>query len=197
MFTDTPFANAIFTMFSNIKIELCLRGFTAPGSCKAYIFGGCAMHLHTNIRISSDLDSQMDFCRSMKEKAIGLIESISPVDFLDNKHGPSLLVYDSHFNPALAPMHEDYDINAIGIETNTPSPLWVYLISKCDLAISKLGRFGDMDQEDIYALFRAGLSIDEFRTKAMEAADYAVGQSGLPSKIEYAISMYKELMGEL
>ena len=152
------------------------------------------MHLHTNVRISNDLDSQLDFCRTDTKAAIGLIESITPVDFIDPKRGPSLLVYDAQFNPALAPMHEDYDLNAIGIEINTPSPLWVYLISKCDLAISKLGRFGDIDQTDIYHLFNAGLSIDEFRTKAMEAADYAVGQSGLPSKIEYAIAMYKDLM---
>ncbi len=155
------------------------------------------MHLHTNYRISNDLDSQLDFCRTKKKEAIGLIESISPVDFHDIKRGPSILVYDSRFNPALAPMHEDYDINAIGIEVDTPSPLWVYLISKCDLAISKLGRFGDIDQTDIFELFRSGLSIDEFRIKALEAADYAIGQTGLPSKIEYAISMYKDLMEDI
>lgn len=184
-------------MFTNIRSDLDSRGFTAPGSCKAYVFGGCAMHLHTNTRISNDLDCQLDFCRTKTKAAIGLIDAITPVKFFDDQRGPSILVYDTNFNPALAPMHEDYEHNALGIEVDNASPLWVYLISKCDLAISKLGRFGDTDQTDTYTLFNAGLSIDEFRTKAMEAADYAVGQSGLPSKIEYAIAMYKDIMEDI
>ena len=57
-----------------------------------------------------------------------------------------------------------------------PSPLWLYVVTPADLAISKLGRFGEQDIEDILTLIRLKkLSINEFLERANEAADYYVG----------------------
>lgn len=195
LYTDTPFSKAIFELFDGLAEQLIEHGYETPGSCKAFIFGGCAMHLHTNIRTSSDLDAQLDGAPEVQRQALSLIRQVVPVDFDDETKGPIVLVFDETFNPALAPMHEDYDLRAIPLETDNSSPVWVYLISKCDLAISKLGRYGDVDQSDIQALFAAGLPVDEFRRLVTELEGYAVGQSGLCSKMEHAISIFIEQRG--
>lgn len=190
LYTETPFAKAIFELFEGLAEQLKEHGHDTPGCCRAFIFGGCAMHLHTNIRTSSDLDAQLEEAPDVKRQALRLLSEVVPVDFDDVQKGPIVLVFDETFNPALAPMHEDFDRRAIPLEVNNDSPVWVYLIAKCDLAISKLGRYGDIDQSDIQALFAAGLSVDEFRQLVLELNDYAVGQSGLCSKMQHAISVY-------
>lgn len=190
LYTNTPFSKAVFELFDGLAEQLAEHGYQTPGCCKAFIFGGCAMHLHTNIRTSSDLDAQLSGAPDVQRQALALIKSVVPVDFDDVDKGPIVLVFDEGFNPALAPMHEDYDRRAIPLEVDNDSPVWVYLISKCDLAISKLGRYGDVDQDDIQALFNAGLDVELFRSLVTELQEYAVGQSGLCSKMEHAISRY-------
>ena len=52
----------------------------------------------------------------------------------------------------------------------------VYVAGPIDVAISKLGRFGDRDQQDIQALLGLPLvDIDEFERLAREAISYYVG----------------------
>lgn len=195
LYTKTPFSKAIFELFSGLSEQLTEHGYNSPGCCKAFIFGGCAMHLHTNIRTSSDLDAQLSGAPDVQRQALELIRHVVPVDFDDETKGPIVLIFDETFNYALAPMHEDYDHRAIPLEVDNDSSVWVYLISKVDLAISKLGRYGDVDQSDIQALFDAGLSVEDFRQLVTELNSYAVGQTGLCSKMEHAISTYNDRRG--
>lgn len=76
------------------------------------------MHLHTNIRTSSDLDAQLEGAPDVKRQALRLLSEVVPVDFDDAQKGPIVLVFDETFNPALAPMHEDFDRRAIPLEVN-------------------------------------------------------------------------------
>lgn len=52
----------------------------------------------------------------------------------------------------------------------------VYVASALDVAITKLGRFGDRDQQDILALLQLPeVDVGEFERLTREAISYAVG----------------------
>ncbi|OJS98108.1 hypothetical protein BEE62_17580 [Marinobacter nauticus] len=189
IYRDTPMAKAIFEMFDNLANFLEDRG-AKPGSCKAYIFGGCALHLHTNARGSSDLDIELEAMDRISPNE--LVLALDEVFFDDPETGPSSIVFDPNFTPTLAPLHEDYQEDAIWLNRNEEdSPVWVYLVQKVDLAISKLGRYGDQDIDDIHTLFDHGLSIEEFKYRAEEARKYFPGNlDRLTGNITHVIKTY-------
>ncbi|MDF0749896.1 hypothetical protein NLU14_06600 [Marinobacter sp. 71-i] len=189
IYTDTPMAKAIFEMFDNLADFLEDRG-AKPGSCKAYIFGGCALHLHTNARGSSDLDIELEAMERISPDE--LVLALDEVFFDDPETGPSSIVFDPNFTPTLAPLHEDYQEDAIWLNRNEEdSPIWVYLVQKVDLAVSKLGRYGDQDIDDIHTLFDHGLSIDDFKYRAEEARKYFPGNMDrLTGNITHVIKTY-------
>lgn len=189
IYRDTPMAKAIFEMFDNLADFLEDRG-AKPGSCKAYIFGGCALHLHTNARGSSDLDIELEAMERISPDE--LVLALDEVFFDDPETGPSSIVFDPNFTPTLAPLHEDYQEDAIWLNRNEEdSPIWVYLVQKVDLAVSKLGRYGDQDIDDIHTLFDHGLSIEEFKYRAEEARKYFPGNlNRLTGNITHVIKTY-------
>ena len=81
------------------------------------------------------------------------------------------------FNTTLGPLHEDYEDRVIRLVTGSSvSDVEVYIVGAIDVAISKLGRFGARDQEDIQALLRLPqVDFEEFERLANEAIDYYVG----------------------
>lgn len=182
-------AKAIFEMFDNLADFLEDRG-AKPGSCKAYIFGGCALHLHTNARGSSDLDIELEAMERISPNE--LVLALDEVFFDDPETGPSSIVFDPNFTPTLAPLHEDYQEDAIWLNRNEEdSPIWVYLVQKVDLAVSKLGRYGDQDIDDIHMLFDHGLSIEEFKNRAEKARKYFPGNlDRLTGNIIHVIKTY-------
>lgn len=182
-------ARAIFEMFDNLANFLEDRG-AKPGSCKAYIFGGCALHLHTNARGSSDLDVELEAMDRISPNE--LVLALDEVFFDDPETGPSSIVFVPNFTPALAPLHEDYQEDAIWLNWNEEdSPVWVYLVQKVDLAVSKLGRYGDQDIDDIHTLFDHGLSIEEFKYRAEETRKYFPGNlDRLTGNITHVIKAY-------
>ncbi len=189
IYRDTPMAKAIFEMFDNLADFLEDRG-AQSGSCKAYIFGGCALHLHTNARGSSDLDIELEAMERISPNE--LVLAVNEVFFDDPETGPSSIVFDPNFTPTLAPLHEDYQEDAIWLNRNEEdSPIWVYLVQKVDLAVSKLGRYGDQDIDDIHTLFDHGLSIEEFKCRAEEARKYFPGNlDRLTGNITHVIKTY-------
>ncbi len=188
--TDTPMGKAILELVDKLSEILAEKG-NPPGSCRAYIFGGCALHLHTKARGSSDLDVELEAAEkiSMGE----LVLELDDIFYHDPDTGPSSIVLDETFNPTLAPLHELYQEEAIRLNpSEVSSPLEVYVVQKVDLAVSKLGRYGEQDIEDIHTLFSHGLDIEEFRKRAIEASKYYVGNVGtLTSHIEHVITTYK------
>src|SRR5690554_6258734 len=161
---DTPFAKAIFDMFTQLE-ERILEVTQQPGACRAYLFGGCAVHIHTKSRGSSDVDVEIEGLRALKKNDI--LINLAPVYFEDPEAGMEMLFFDETFTPTLSPLHEDYQEDAIPLETREDSPLWVYVVTKEDLAVSKLGRYGEQDIDDILTLFDHGLDIEAFRTRAL------------------------------
>lgn len=132
------------------------------------------MHILTNSRGSGDIDVEFSAARHVKSSELTF--NVSPTTY--TSQGTKLrLLYDKTFSPTLGPLHEDYQDDAIQIETRmVASPLWLYVVTPADLAVSKLGRFGERDIDDILTLIKVKrLSIGEFVSRANEAAEYYVG----------------------
>ncbi|MEO7403708.1 MAG: hypothetical protein ABIU95_08580, partial [Burkholderiales bacterium] len=96
---------------------------------------------------------------------------------------PASVYLDRAYNDALGPMHEDAvaasePLALAGID---PSRLDVRVLAPVDLAISKLGRFGEHDRDDIAALARAGLlDARAFEPRAKAAIAHYVGHPAAP-----------------
>lgn len=193
--TDTPLAEAIFELFEEFATLTKEKfGQLPDGTIKAYIFGGCAVHLHTNARGSDDLDTELTAAEKLDFQSITL--ELDSVYFDDPERGESILDWDANFNTGIPPLAPDYKERAIQLKFES-SPLHIYLISAADVAVSKLGRAAEDDINDIKTLFRAGcFTLDEFRALANEALKYEVCSDRLQSNIEFAISTLEELTEE-
>jgi hypothetical protein len=175
LYDQTPLSLAITKLFDKIKEEISKQYPSLPaGQVKAYIFGGAAVHVYTNARYSADLHAQLD----------ALIELSNAQDILVDYEGdngrPYLLTWDSKFNDAFTLIHPDYRDDAIVLQEKADSPLWIYLASPVDVAVSKVSRFVGIDKADIRLLAERGLITEnEFAERAEEALLYWVGNDFL------------------
>lgn len=182
----TPMADAIFQMLGNLKQRL--QELNAPEhSVHAYIFGGCAVHLYTGARASADLDTEFHTFDIIRNDLQLVLQEIEPVYYTDADGLPAVLSLDENFNTTLGPLHEDYMDRAVVLEQAPASPLAVYLPSPEDLALSKLGRFTDIDQGDIVSLMSLeNSSWDLLSDLVVEVSGYYVGTTGdLTGKFNY------------
>ena len=142
--------------------------------------------MHTTARASSDVDVEFSYDNTVMASEVRLVlEALPPVDYDDPDAGPSQLVWDANFNTTFGPLHEDYRDRAILIERVPGSPVDVWLPMAEDIAVSKLGRFSDVDVVDIVELLSLTTSSwDQFQMLAAEAGAYYIGQP-LDSKISY------------
>ncbi len=165
---DTPLALAVRTLFDRALPLLKSR---PPGTVKIYVFGGCALHILTNARGSADVDAEVKASEKLLRDEIRAVYT-APEDYEQNGLDLSV-VFDQQFNNSLCPLHEDYEDRAIPLADHQASPMQVFIAHPIDLAISKLGRFTQRDQEDIHLLIGAGkLDLAEFDSLAREAIDY-------------------------
>ncbi|HET8802361.1 MAG TPA: DUF6036 family nucleotidyltransferase [Marinobacter sp.] len=96
-------------------------------------------------------------------------------------------------------MHEDYEDRVIRLVAGSSVPnVEVYVAGAIDVAISKLGRFGERDQEDIQALLRLPqVDAEEFERLANEAIDYYVGnRRPVLGNLKVVMSDYHRKSGE-
>jgi len=147
------------------------------GVFQVIVFGGCAVHIHTQSRGSADVDAEVAShgCADRSE-IIGLLGD-DAYAFFDEEGVSQMLELDLSFNTTLGPLHEDYEDRVIRLTTQSDIPnVEVYVASPVDVAISKLGRFGDRDQKDIQSLLRLPfVNVNEFERLAREAIGYYVG----------------------
>jgi hypothetical protein len=69
-----------------------------------------------------------------------------------------------------------YREDAIPLRQSSESPLWIYLASPVDVAVSKVARFVEVDQSDIRVLAeRSLITENEFMNRVEEALLYWVG----------------------
>lgn len=197
LFTDTPISKAIFELFNKLEDWIVLNHKNlANGSVKAYIFGGCAFHIHTNARGSNDIDAEIQAISYLKKEDIYLFLENHDIEYMDENGLETNLEFDRGFNTSLASIDPDYDERLIPLISN--SIVEVYLVSGLDLAVSKLARLSDRDIEDIKELYLKGkFSLEAFEKSANNAEMYYATPEQLHSNIQYIVSILSELRGSI
>ncbi len=154
---------------------------------KMYVAGGAALHFYTGERISSDIDAVFSH-------RIILPDDLE-ISYADASGDVRLLYFDRQYNDSFALMHEDAREDAVplalrGMDRRT---LDVRLLSALDLAVSKISRFAEHDQQDIASLARQGLiNASTLRQRAEDAAGAYIGNvNALKTSIDLACRMVK------
>ncbi len=190
------FTEAILSLFDELNNLLTERGLP-QGAVRAYLFGGCAVHMYARNRVSTDVDVEFDYNLIHRDDVILALNALPPVDYVSPTSGPTLLNFDPRFSTTLGPLHVDYQDRAIELErqSNSRSVLTVWLPGPLDLAISKLGRLAPMDVEDILTLLQEpSASWSGFERLAMEASQYYVGRN-LNGTIAYMKLQWQRRVG--
>jgi hypothetical protein len=60
--SNTALGQALISMFKSVELEL-VGECAEPGAVKVVVFGGCAVHLYTHHRVSTDVDAEMQIFR--------------------------------------------------------------------------------------------------------------------------------------
>lgn len=158
-YTQTALARGLRTLFQRLEERLELQQ-----PLKVYLAGGMAVHLYTAQRVTTDVDAEFG------ARLILPNDLIVPVQLED---GSEQVVYlDTNYNSTFALMHENYLDDAIALDLGL-AHIRLFVLAPVDLAVSKIARFAENDQEDIAALVRLGLTnaaeIEERATSAMVA----------------------------
>ncbi len=188
---ETPLSKAIFELLHEIKeiTEATQQGLPA-GAIRAFIFGGCAVHIYTNARGSNDLDVELESVKGLDLNSI--IIQVEPVEYIDESGRTRELYFDNNFNPAIPDLHPDWRESSIALQLGE-STIHIYLVSAVDIAVSKLGRCTPDDVNDILSLYQSKqFTLDEFKTRAQEALEYSPTPDRLQSNIEFAIQELSE-----
>jgi hypothetical protein len=181
--TSTPLAQALISLLRGVAQELSEY---PGGAVKIIIFGGCAVHLYTGHRVSSDIDAEIFETISLSGHDAATLLAEFPEEFFDTDSGRTLeLNWDLGFTTTLGPLHEDYLERGIRMsEFPDGSPIHVYVAAPVDVAISKLGRAQEHDLLDIAAMLRKGLiDVEELRRLADQAIDCYVGNRQTPTGV--------------
>jgi hypothetical protein len=166
---DPAYLKAFATIMSRIENALGSHRPTMP--IVVGVAGGAALHFYTGVRISKDIDAKV-------MARVLLDPSDLQVAYRAEDGHARLLYFDTQYNDSFALMHHDAydDARPIALPGVDASRLAVKLLTPLDLAVSKLARFNDQDQEDIRALARAGLIVGgTLRRRAEEALPDYVG----------------------
>ncbi|MEQ5801247.1 DUF6036 family nucleotidyltransferase [Halomonas sp. H10-9-1] len=147
---DTALGRALVAFFDVLE-PLYASG--EKGVFQVIVFGGCAVHIHTKARGSADVDAEIaSHGYADRSDIVALLDEEAYV-FADEEGVTQMLELDASFNTTLAPLHEDYEDRVLRLVTQSNIPnVEVYVASALDVAISKLGRFGERDQHDIQVL---------------------------------------------
>lgn len=171
---ENGYVQAVGRLFK--RIEALLEGVDpAKLPLRVYVAGGAAAYFHTGARTSRDVDATL----SLRLHLPNDLEEA----YLDSDGEPASVYLDASYNDTLGPLHENafQDSSALEIAGINPAKVDVRVLAPMDLAISKLGRFSDLDKDDIAAMAAAGLiDADAFEKRAVEALDYYVGHPPMP-----------------
>lgn len=152
------------------RIEAALGDYKGP-AVPVYVAGGAASHLYTGSRLSADVDATLGR-RLLLPDDLQVMYKAG-----DGKH--RTLYFDRQYNDTLGLMHDEAHADSVSIDVPgvKRKRLDVRVLSPVDLAVSKLARFADPDQEDIKALARAGLlDSRKLRQRAEEALVGYIGR---------------------
>ncbi|MDI3275572.1 DUF6036 family nucleotidyltransferase [Pseudomonas sp. AL03] len=183
--SNTALGQALISMFKSVELELVGER-AEPGAVKVIVFGGCAVHLYTHHRVSTDVDAEIYYANLPQSLHLQTLLAEVPEQFVDEQSGRLMeLNYDLQYNTSFGPIHEDYWERSLPLaDFSIESPLHVHIAAPVDIAISKLGRATDQDIGDVMALLRAGFILTtELRRLALQAIDVYVGNKEPPTSV--------------
>lgn len=190
LFTKTPMGRAIIDAMVEVNAAISEQVADAePGTYRAYIFGGAALHIHTNARGSSDIDVELQAAQALELGDITII-------YTDDDGLEKALIVDDTFTPTISGLlPEYYQDDAIPLFGSDSDPLVAYVVTALDLAVSKLDRLAVDDQADIISLHQASkFTAEELGKHAEEALIGAVGnERRLKGNIEFMANQLLEL----
>ncbi|MBI3147680.1 MAG: hypothetical protein HYZ17_04130 [Betaproteobacteria bacterium] len=142
--TGTALARGLRDLLEKLQEHLQLR---AP--LRVYLAGGMAVHLYTGSRVTTDVDAEYSARIMIPD------DLVVEVQLEDGSR--EVLFPDTNYNSSFALMHEDYQDDALPLDLGLAF-IDLRVLSPVDLAVSKIARFAEVDQEDIDALVRLGLT---------------------------------------
>ncbi len=181
---DPAWLKAFATIMS--RIEAALGPAKPKKPVVACVAGGAAMHFYTGDRYSRDIDAKI--------LARVLIDPQElQVAYQGSDGRARLLYFDTQYNDSFALLHHAAydDARPVAIEGVDQRRLEVRLLTPVDLAVSKLSRFSEQDQDDIRALARHGLVTAAALRHRAEAAlpDYVGNLERIKNSITIACGM--------
>jgi uncharacterized nucleotidyltransferase DUF6036 len=182
------YLEAFRTVIARIERSLKTSGVALSEPVKMYVAGGAALHFYTGARISEDIDATFS--------AKVLLPADLEVTYRGADGQARMLYFDHQYNDTLALMHDDADRAAIPLALDgvDAGVIEVRLLSPVDLAVSKVSRFAEHDQEDIRSLAEAGLvEAEAFRQRAEEALVAYVGEH---RRIRTSIKLACDIIGK-
>lgn len=171
MHTDSALLRAVREVFDREAAQLP----ELKNPVTVIIAGGIAAHYWTGMRVTGDIDAEFGLAGTG-------FRTFLPKDDLSyylNEDGERQSLHiDRNYSPVLALAHEDYVDRAVPVtqDLGGAPKFSVFVLSPVDLAISKIARYSDTDQQDIESLAEAGL-LDpaQLEQLANEAIAVAIG----------------------
>jgi hypothetical protein len=171
------------------RIETALGPERRGKPVEVCVAGGAAMHFYTGGRYSNDIDAKI-MARVIIDHPQGL-----QVAYRGKDGHSRLLYFDMQYNDSFALLHQDAydDAPPLPLDGIDSRRLQVRLLAPVDLAVSKLARYSEQDQDDIRALARTGLiHADALRRRAEEALrDYVGNMDRVRNSIDLAERMVR------
>lgn len=91
------FTEAILSLFDELNNHLAAAGLP-DGAVRAYLFGGCAVHMYAHYRMSEDVDAEFDYNLLHRNCVLWAINHVHSIDFNHPVLGPL-------YRAALQPLH--------------------------------------------------------------------------------------------
>lgn len=154
---------------------------------RMYVADGMAVHFYTASRVTDDVDATFSHRMLLPENL--------DISYRDADGAARLLYFDRQYNDTFGLLHEDAyrDSTLLKLKGLDSGVVEVRLLSPLDLAVSKLARFADHDQDDIKALAARGLLDGKaLRQRAEEALTQYIGNA---EPIKTSIGLAIKLIG--
>jgi hypothetical protein len=165
-------ANALSEMLDKIDLVIKSDGYTGD-PISMYLAGGMAINYYCGLRYTEDVDA------SFSRRLLLPYEELT-VNYTMPGGKPSFIYFDQNYNTSFALMHEAFENDSVkwdGIG-NESRKVELRVLSPLDLAVSKIARYSDQDQDDIAALAARGFFTSaDLRARANEALLYYVGNT--------------------
>jgi len=176
----TPIGKALRQLFEELARRIQPRS-----PLRIILAGGMAAHLYVGKRVTLAIDAE--FCARV----------LIPQDLVVEAEGIGPLYFDTNYNPKFALMHEDCRADAILVDIDVPN-IELRILAPVDLAVSKIARWADVDQEDIADLVRAGLATAAAIQQRAEAAliGYIGNLTDVRARIESAVELAAQVEAE-